>query len=197
MHFQRGDHEAAARITRQVVEIGGSHGFTNWLDATLVLREATAEEPVNAQVLATLGRQLAQYRGGSAWRHVFSLCLFAELCLAGGCLEEGETALASIGGTDRWAFWAPEIRRIEGELNLVHGRPAEAGERFRVAIQLARERAEKSLELRATTCLARLLDGQGRRDEARAELAEIYGWFTEGFDTRDLQEARVLLDKLS
>jgi len=197
VHFQRGDHEAAARITRQVVEIGGSHGFTNWLDATLVLREATAEEPVNAQVLATLGRQLAQYRGGSAWRHVFSLCLFAELCLAGGCLEEGETALASIGGTDRWAFWAPEIRRIEGELNLVHGRPAEAGERFRVAIQLARERAEKSLELRATTCLARLLDGQGRRDEARAELAEIYGWFTEGFDTRDLQEARVLLDKLS
>jgi predicted ATPase len=53
------------------------------------------------------------------------------------------------------------------------------------------------VELRATTSLARLLANQGRRDEARAKLAEIYGWFTEGFDTRDLENAKALLDELS
>ena len=62
---------------------------------------------------------------------------------------------------------------------------------------MARHRSERSLELRATTSLARLWRQQGRREEARQMLAEIYGWFTEGFDTRDLQEASALLERLS
>jgi predicted ATPase len=62
---------------------------------------------------------------------------------------------------------------------------------------VARRQSTKSLELRATTSLARLLDKQGRRDEARRMLVEIYGWFTEGFDTADLKDAKTLLEELS
>jgi predicted ATPase len=67
---------------------------------------------------------------------------------------------------------------------------------FRTAIEIARGQSARSEELRATTSLARLLNEQGRRDEARAILAEIHNWFTEGFGTADLKDATALLDKL-
>jgi predicted ATPase len=68
---------------------------------------------------------------------------------------------------------------------------------FLKAIEIAQRQQAKSLELRATVSLARLWKSQGKRAEARQMLAEIYGWFTEGFDTADLQEAKALLDELS
>jgi len=74
---------------------------------------------------------------------------------------------------------------------------AQAEECFRKGIGMARSRSAKSWELRATTSLARLLRDTGRRDEARAMLEEIYGWFTEGFDTADLKDAKALLEELS
>jgi predicted ATPase len=74
---------------------------------------------------------------------------------------------------------------------------SEAESAFRRAIEIAQQQSAKSWELRATMSLARLLAKQGRRDEARAMLAEIYGWFTEGFDTADLRDAKALIDELS
>jgi predicted ATPase len=74
---------------------------------------------------------------------------------------------------------------------------ADAEACFRKAIEIARSQSAKSWELRAATSLARLLRATSRRDEARAMLAEIYNWFTEGFDTADLKDAKVLLDGLS
>jgi predicted ATPase len=74
---------------------------------------------------------------------------------------------------------------------------SEAESAFRRAIEIAQQQSAKSWELRATMSLARLLAKQGRRDEARAMLAEIYNWFTEGFDTADLRDARTLLDELA
>jgi predicted ATPase len=68
---------------------------------------------------------------------------------------------------------------------------------FREAIALAQRMGAKAWELRATISLARLLNEKGRRNEARTMLAEIYGWFTEGFDTADLKDAKALLDELS
>jgi len=68
---------------------------------------------------------------------------------------------------------------------------------FLKAIEVARKQQAKSLELRAVTSLSRLWQRQGKKDEARQMLAEIYGWFTEGFDTKDLQEAKALLEELS
>ena len=74
---------------------------------------------------------------------------------------------------------------------------AEAQSCFERAIEIARKQSAKSWELRATMSLARLLAKQGRRDEARAMLSGIYSWFTEGFDTADLKDAKALLDQLS
>jgi predicted ATPase len=74
---------------------------------------------------------------------------------------------------------------------------AQAEQSFRTAIDISRKQSAKSWELRATTSLARLLDRQGKRDEARTMLADIYNWFTEGFDTADLKDAKGLLDELA
>jgi adenylate cyclase len=73
----------------------------------------------------------------------------------------------------------------------------EAEECFHKAIEIARRQSAKSLELRAVMSVSRLWQRQGKKDEARQMLAEIYGWFTEGFDTRDLQEAKALLEGVS
>jgi predicted ATPase len=84
-----------------------------------------------------------------------------------------------------------------GELRLKLGRTELAEADFREAIALAQKMQAKALELRATISLARLLASQGSRDEARAMLAEIYNWFTEGFDTADLKDAKALLEELN
>jgi tetratricopeptide (TPR) repeat protein len=91
-----------------------------------------------------------------------------------------------------------EVHCFRGEILLIQPQPdrREAEGCFRSAIEIARRHSAKSWELRATSSLARLLDKQGKRDEARAMLAEIYGWFTEGFDTADLKDAKALLDEL-
>jgi class 3 adenylate cyclase/tetratricopeptide (TPR) repeat protein len=93
--------------------------------------------------------------------------------------------------------WRPEHLRLRGALRLTQGQTELAEADFREAIALAQQMGAKTLELRATMSLARLLDQQGRRDDARTMLAEIYNWFTEGFDTRDLREAKAVLDELS
>jgi predicted ATPase len=95
---------------------------------------------------------------------------------------------------ERW--WAAEVSRLQGELLLCFPRPdlPLATACFHQALDVARRQEAKSLELRAATSLARLWQQQGQRAEAYALLAPIYGWFTEGFDTADLQEAKVLLE---
>ncbi len=96
-------------------------------------------------------------------------------------------------------FYAPDYYRLEGDLLSLKGpeQTAAAEDCFRKAIELAGQQGAKSWELRATTSLARQLTKRGRRDEARTMLADIYGWFTEGFDTADLQDAKTLLDQLN
>ena len=90
----------------------------------------------------------------------------------------------------------PEILRLRGELRLKQGQTELAEDGFRESLALAQKIGAKAWELRASTSLARLLAKHGRRDEARAMLSEIYGWFTEGFDTADLKDAKSLLDEL-
>jgi predicted ATPase len=121
--------------------------------------------------------------------------------IAGRRLEGLEAAnqgleLAHRTGTE---FAAAELHRLKGELLLLHGNGAasEAAQCFRDAIDVARRQSAKSWELRATMSFARLLAKQSRRDEARAMLAEIYNWFTEGFDTADLKDAKELIDELA
>jgi predicted ATPase len=95
--------------------------------------------------------------------------------------------------------WEAEVYRLKGELLLARSaeHDAEAETCFRQALAIARRQQAKSLELRAAMSLARLWQQQGKRGEAYDLLAPIYGWFTEGFDTADLQEAKALLDALA
>jgi predicted ATPase len=98
---------------------------------------------------------------------------------------------------ERW--WEAERYRVEGELILrAHdgGMEVEAEHCFQQALTVAQEQQAKSLELRAAISLARLWQGQGRTDEARQLLTGIYSWFTEGFETGDLREAKALLEEL-
>ena len=84
-----------------------------------------------------------------------------------------------------------------GELHLQRGDETPAETDFREALSVAQHIGSKAYQLRATTSLARLLDREGKRDQARTMLAEIYNWFTEGFDTADLIDAKALLEELS
>jgi class 3 adenylate cyclase/tetratricopeptide (TPR) repeat protein len=133
----------------------------------------------------------------------------AEVDLIAGRRPEGLEAVnqgleaAQRTGT---GFGEAELQRLKGELLLLgnsgaasgdSGAASEAAQCFRDAIEVARWQSAKSWELRATMSLARLLAKQARRDEARAMLTEIYNWFTEGFDTADLKDAKALLDELS
>jgi predicted ATPase len=116
----------------------------------------------------------------------------------GGYLKEAlatiEKALSSIGEEETGATGALQRR---GEIHLQLGEEAAAEQDFRATIAGAVRMGSKALELRATTSLVRLLAKQGRRDEGRTMLANIYNWFTEGFDTADLRDAKALLDELS
>ncbi len=96
-------------------------------------------------------------------------------------------------------FSLPEFHRIEGALHLARSANAkvEAEACFQRAIEIARGNTARTLELRAATRLARLWGESNRRAEAHELLAPLYGWFTEGFDTADLKEAKTLLDELS
>jgi len=124
----------------------------------------------------------------------------AEAQAKAGHPEEGLTtlaeALALVEETGE-RHWEAELYRLRAELLLMQGDDAEAEASLQKAIEVARRQSAKSWELRATVSLCRLWQEQGRLDEARQMLAEIYGWFTEGFDTPDLQEAKALLEELS
>ena len=94
---------------------------------------------------------------------------------------------------ERW--WEPEVNRIAGEIALLSPEPdaAKTEAYFERALAIARQQQAKSWELRAAMSMARLWRDQGKRNDAREVLAPVYGWFTEGFDTLDLKEAKALL----
>jgi predicted ATPase len=110
-------------------------------------------------------------------------------------IDEARTAVERIGA--RW--FEPEVHRLHGELLLMADErsTADAETHFQRALTLAREQRAKLLELRAATSLARLWHDQGKRREAYDLLAPVYGWFTEGFGTPDLKDAKALLDELA
>jgi predicted ATPase/class 3 adenylate cyclase len=146
--------------------------------------------------------RLAVYGATSGTRDCpYYLALLAEACTQAGQTAEGlevvgEALAAVTKSAVRW--WEAELYRLRGELLLQHAvaQPGEAETCFRQALDIARRQQAKSLELRAAMSLCRLWQRQGKRDAARQLLAEVYGWFTEGFDTADLQEAKALLEEL-
>jgi hypothetical protein len=95
------------------------------------------------------------------------------------------------------SFISTELHRVAGEIMLASGLPDEAEEHFAYALAVARQQQAKSWELPASMSLARLWRDQGKVQQARELLAPVYGWFTEGFDTLDLKEAKTLLEELA
>jgi predicted ATPase len=152
--------------------------------------------------IAVMRQGLAMYRPtGVETALPTHMCRLAEACIEAGRLDEGLAALTEALTTverNGNRIWEPEMHRVRGELALKrHESNVEEAEAcFRRAIEVARQQHAKGLELRATKSLARLLASQGRLDEARTMLAEIYNWFTEGFDTPDLKDAKALLEEL-
>jgi predicted ATPase len=149
------------------------------------------------------------HQGLIAWRargaeiaRPYYLALLAEAHGIIGEPEAGLTvltealALVDITG-ERW--YDPELYRLKGELLLQQNavNQAEAEDCFHHALDIARNQQAKSLELRTATSVAKLWQQQGKRQEAHALLAPVYGWFTEGFDTADLKDAKALLDELA
>ena len=128
------------------------------------------------------------------------VALRASACVIAADVEQArnlvDDALQIAEGTgERW--FAAELNRHKGQLLLRQGYTEAAEELYRKALSIAAEQEAKLWELRAATSLARLRRDQGRCAEARDLLAPVYGWFTEGFNTPDLKEAKALLEELT
>src|SRR5262249_3447767 len=158
--------------------------------------------------VAQLRQGLAAFRAsGMEEMQTYSLARLAEAYGKGGQVEEGLAAVAeALEFVDRTEerFYEAELYRLKGELTLaqssVQGLASsvqkEAEACFHKAIEIAHRQQAKALELRATVSLARLWQQQGKKAEAHVMLADIYNWFTDGFETKDLQEAKALLEEL-
>ncbi len=146
------------------------------------------------------GRPGARRRDGNPDRCARALALLAEAQRAAGQLAEAQGTVATglaVAAQTGQPFFDADLHRLDGDLLLATGGTAdEAAARYHRALAIAREQGARSFELRAATSLARLWRDQGKRAEARDLLAPVYGWFTEGFDTRDLIDAKALLEEL-
>jgi predicted ATPase len=194
---------AIALATEHGLPVFGAGGmiFRGWALAQRYAEPVAGQGHVE-EGIAQLQQGLAAWRatGAEALRPYY-LALLAEAVGRGGQVEEGLHLLAealAVANDTGECRWDAELHRLQGELLLA--RPtehhAEAEIRFRQALEIARQQQAKSLELRAAMSLSRLWQQQGKQQEAHDLLAPIYGWFTEGFDTADLQEAKALLEEL-
>jgi predicted ATPase len=152
----------------------------------------------------TIYRQgLTDYRATGAVYHVpLLLTWLADICGQAGEVEEGLRALTealSVIETTGERVAEAELYRLKGELLLQQSpdNQSEAESCFHKAISVAQSQHAKSWELRAATSLAKLWQSQNKRQAAYDLMAPVYGWFTEGFDTADLQDAKTVLDALS
>ena len=198
------DVATACAHSNDCVALAGEHGFAGWVSYGRILQGwANAQRDE-----ATIG--IARIRDGMAAAEAtgarllmpFHLTMLAEALAFAGKIEEDlatlDHALASAAAFGERG-WDAEIHRLRGELTgrLPHPDLEKADDSFRTALAIAHEQGTRGYELRAATSLARLWHQQGRRDEARDLLAPVYGWFTEGFDTADLKDAKALLDELT
>ncbi len=209
-HLMRREGEPAWQLADAAYSLSVEHGFQGVVAFDLAVRGWALVQRNKAEEGALQlreGLSTMRQQGMEAGRPWF-LSALAGACAALGQAEEGLAVIAEamqVANKSGEHSYVAELHRLRGELLLQRTsaqqreikieQQAEAC--YRQAIEVARHQSDRSIELRATTSLARLLAKQDRRDEARAMLAEIYGWFTEGFDTADLKDAKALLDELS
>ncbi len=189
----------AAAAARSVAEKFG-YIQSPWYYFALLAEAWVATQQGAWQQAMDITRSVLQRRTRSTFRP-YLRAFAAEICLRTDRLAEGreliDEALASVA-SDGENWWTADLHRLNGELLRQEGADYRAMEAaFHEALDTARGRDAKSLELRAATSLARLWRDQDKIDQARDVLAPVYGWFTEGFDTPDLKDAKGLLDELN
>jgi tetratricopeptide (TPR) repeat protein len=195
-----GEYEHAEAVAAQALARAEEHQFPDMVQLSRVfLGQARAQLGRAAEGVALIRQGIAGFlESGQRFLITYFMGALAEAQAgAGGVGDALQTVEQALQANPDELVWRPENLRRRGELRLAQGQTELAEADFREAIMLAQQMGAKALELRATMSLARLLDQQGHRDAARTMLAEIYGWFTEGFDTRDLQDAKSLLAELS
>jgi DNA-binding winged helix-turn-helix (wHTH) protein/predicted ATPase len=200
LHQFRRDVQTAHELADAAMALCTEHGFTYYAAWAMIIQGwvgVVREQSEASLAQIRQGIEALQATGGSA-RLPYYRALLAEaygsvgqIATGGHALTKAFVAMQNTGE----CWWEAELHRLQGELVL---RQVPAGEQraevaFRQALAIARRQQARSLELRAAISLARLWQQQGKRVEARQLLAPIYGWFTEGSDTADLQEARALL----
>jgi class 3 adenylate cyclase/predicted ATPase len=202
-HQLRREGRTTQERAEAAITLATAQGFPLWVAYSAVLRSWALAHQGQAQEGSEQMYQglIAHPVPGSAILRPYFLSLIAEAYGIMGQLETGLTmlteALTVVDKTgERW--YEPELHRLQGELLLQQNADnhLEAETCFHHALEVARTQQAKSFELRAATSLARLWQQQGKRQEAYALLALVYGWFTEGFDTADLKDAKALLHEL-
>jgi predicted ATPase len=203
-HWKRREPAAAQTPAEAALALATEQGFGQWIGQAMLVRGwALAAQGRGTEGLAELRQGLAHREAiGAVVGRAMDPILLAETYGRAGQVEEGLRVLAEMRvavDNSGLCFLEAEMYRLTGELLLQQAVPNEpqAEACFQQALNVARRQQAKSWELRTAMSLSRLWQRQGKRDEARRLLAPIYGWFTEGFDTADLQEAKALLDELS
>jgi predicted ATPase len=204
LHQFRRERPLTLELAERAMRVSTEQAFASWLAGGTILRGwALAQQGQGDEGIAQMRQGLAAYLAmGAELGRPRQLAMLAEAHGRVGQTAEGlavlAEALTAVHKTGE-RFYEAELYRLKGELLLAlsAANHAEADACFRQALAVARRQQAKSWELRAATSLARLWQQQGKRDEALELLAPVYGWFTEGFDTADLQEAKALLDEVA
>jgi class 3 adenylate cyclase/tetratricopeptide (TPR) repeat protein len=197
IQYHNGEYDAARQTAERIVALATTHELTAWGDDGLVLVACVrARQHGDYGPLRELAEQLPA-RGGAAFRKVINEILLAEVLSEIDDVDPGLAVLEAIRPEHRDTILAAELRRVRGILLLQAGRRDEGERQLREAIDVARNGSQRLLELRATMSLARFWQPTARRGEAHRMLSQIYGWFTEGFETADLRRAKALLTELS
>ena len=204
LHQYRRERRRTQEQAEADMTLATEHGIAFFFTHGTILRGwALVAQGQGEEGMAQIRQGLATYRAtGAEVERPYWLALLAEAYGKSGQGEEGLRLLAeALAEVDKngWRFCEAELYRLKGELLLVlpAENDAEAEACFQQSLAIARRQQAKSWELRAATSLARLWQQQGKRQEAYDLLAPVYGWFTEGFDTADLKDAKTLLETLS
>ena len=217
VHLARHEGQAAQGLAEAAIALSSEHGFPDWLAWGTIFRGAAlAEQGQFEEGLEQMRWGLDAFKStGTCVSSTWFLVLLTEAYRRSGQWQEGMAVLAeALAFIERTGerFYEAELYRLKGELSLqaeVESRKPvlsavvgaqveeEAEDCFQKAIEISRRQQAKSLELRAAMSLSRLWQQQGKTAEARELLAPVYGWFTEGFDTADLKDAKALLEQLS
>jgi predicted ATPase len=204
IYLLMGNYATAAAQAQELLALAEEKVASFWIERATTVQGcilASTGKPSDAVQLITSGLATAQGMGTTFWSPLYQSYLAKAHAELGQFVDAwhwiGEAT--RVVETTKETMFEAELYRIAGEIALKSPQPdvAKAQAYFERALSVARKQQAKSLELRAAMSMARLWRDQGKRDAPRDLLEPVYNWFTEGFDTRDLKEAKALLDELA